>query len=955
MRIPSFLFVTVFIFLMSCHQKKINHDLFLPDDLEATLWAQSPLFYNPTNMDVDIKGRIWITEAVNYRNFNNDSIHFLHHQNGDRIMILQDTDGDGEADVSKVFVEDKDLVSPLGIAVIGNKIFVSCSPHLLVYTDADGDDKPDSKEIFLTGFGGRDHDHSLHSMVAGPDGNLYFNTGNAGPHLVTDKAGWTLRSGSVYTGGTPYNLTNQGNMKSDDGRVWVGGLALRINPDGTGLKVMGHNFRNSYEVMVDSYGNLWQNDNDDQVVACRTSWLMEGGNAGFFSNDGTRFWQADQRPGQDIFEAHWHQDNPGVMPAGDQTGAGSPTGMAVNESDALGEDYLGMVLSAEAGRNVIFSYKPKPKDSGYDIGKRTNLISSLPQDNERYVWNDSAQNASNNKWFRPSDVTIGTDGAIYIADWHDPVVGGHQMQDSIGYGRIYRITPKNKNLKAPHLDLTSTAGQIEALENPAINVRYQGYEKLKAQGDRVADDVMSLLKSSNPYHQARAVWLLSQLGEKGKTETEKLLQHTDTIIRSVAFRALRQVEKDIIPIAEKLSDDPSSFVRREVATALRDLPYEKTKPILLKLIKQYDGQDRWYLEAIGAACDGHAEELYPEIKTLFGGDTQKPEEWNTQLASILWRLHPAAAISGLKARAVSSKLSTKEKTASATALAFTSTKESVHAMIDLTKCNDSIIAEQASYWLAFRQSNDWFNLADWSKVGNAINLEHTRMLSTMKVKRGIILDKRQSFNEKKWNVQAMAKNAIGGQMLLSMREENSLPSELYPVVENVIFNNPDLGVRVQASNYFKKPGSGKTFSITEIAKIKGKATSGDTLFSKNCSSCHRVKNKGMDIGPDLTGIKNKFEQEALLDAIIHPNAGIVFGYEAWLITTKRGDSFFGFLVADGAQAIVIKDLDGARHTIATSTIVSRKKQSNSLMPEPSSLGLTDQNLADIVTYLTMMK
>ena len=56
-------------------------DLYLPDDLEATLWAASPMFFNPTNMDVDIKGRIWITEAVNYRNFNNDSTKFLHHSN----------------------------------------------------------------------------------------------------------------------------------------------------------------------------------------------------------------------------------------------------------------------------------------------------------------------------------------------------------------------------------------------------------------------------------------------------------------------------------------------------------------------------------------------------------------------------------------------------------------------------------------------------------------------------------------------------------------------------------------------------------------------------------------------------------------------------------------------------------------------------------------------------------
>src|SRR5690606_7505234 len=142
-----------------------------------------------------------------------------------------------------------------------------------------------------------------------------------GPHEVTDKSGWTLRAGSVYTGGTPYNDKNTPALKSDDGEIWTGGLAFRVNPDGTGLEVLAHNFRNSYEVFVDSYGNMWQNDNDDEKAACRASWVMEGGNAGFFSETGVRTWAADRRPGQSIQVAHWHQEDPGVMPVGDLYGS----------------------------------------------------------------------------------------------------------------------------------------------------------------------------------------------------------------------------------------------------------------------------------------------------------------------------------------------------------------------------------------------------------------------------------------------------------------------------------------------------------------------------------------------------------------------------------------------------------------------------------------------------------
>src|SRR6478735_5694932 len=155
----------------STDQGRSSVDLFLPDSLEATLWAETPMIHNPTNMDVDSRGRIWITEAVNYRNFNNDSTKFLHYNKGDRVVILEDRDEDGKADTAITFVQDEALRSPVGIAVFGNKVVVSCSPNLIIYTDTNGDDHPDKKEVLLTGFGGFDHDHSLHAVFGGPDGN----------------------------------------------------------------------------------------------------------------------------------------------------------------------------------------------------------------------------------------------------------------------------------------------------------------------------------------------------------------------------------------------------------------------------------------------------------------------------------------------------------------------------------------------------------------------------------------------------------------------------------------------------------------------------------------------------------------------------------------------------------------------------------------------------------------
>lgn len=858
-----FLFAITF---FSCKQDKTSKtsqdELFVGDDLEVSLWAESPMIYNPTNMDVDLKGRIWVTEAVNYRSYRNNDSFFMHRPKGDRIMILEDTDHDGKADTAKKFVQDEDLLSPVGIAVLGNKVVVSCSPNLIIYTDENGDDVPDKKEIFLTGFGGKDHDHSLHAVYGGPDGNWYFNVGNAGPHIVKDKAGWTLRAGSLYNGGSPYNEENEGNMVSDDGKVWTGGLALRINAEGKGLKVMGHNFRNSYEVIPDSYGNLWQNDNDDEVLACRASWLMENGNAGFFSTDGTRSWKADQRPGQSIPTAHWHQDDPGVMPVGDITGAGAPTGITMIEGDELGEAYRGTLLSADAGRNMIFQFNPKIRSSGYAMGVRKVFASSLKTGNEDYIWNDSTLKYQHEKWFRPSDITVGTDGALYIADWYDPVVGGHLMQDSTGFGRIYRVTRKGAKMDAPTIDFNSIEGQISALKNPAINVRYTAHEKLKAQGEKAIPALKELLNNKNPFIRARAAWLLPV------DELQKLLSNEDSLMRSTAYRALRQLVPDILPYATKLVNDPSPFVRREVAVSLTDVPYEKKKDLLLKLIASC--KDKWMLEAIGTAVSKHESDIYPEVKRMLSNG--KPAgQWSEAMEMFAWRLHPAEAINDFELRATDENLTSDQRLRALTGLGFVADKKSIVGIKKLTASTDSMVSKNAKFWLSLKSPST--SLADGGSTAMPVNIS----------------------------------------------------------------------------------SSSKTYVVADILKLQADDIRGLEVFNTYCRGCHKTKNDGKNVGPDLTYAASKFDDEQLLKAIIFPSSAIAFGYEPWVVTTKNKAQYYGFLVSDSKNAMVIRDLGEVNYTIDKKDILMAKKQDKSPMPEAGQIGLTEQQLRDITGYLKSVR
>jgi putative membrane-bound dehydrogenase-like protein len=208
----------------------------VPDGLEVTRWASSPLLHNPTNIDIDKDGRIWVAEGVRYRR------NHARRPEGDRIVVLEDTDGDGRADASHTFVQEPALIAPLGVAVIDNKVVVSQPPDLLVYTDVDRDLRfdpaVDTREVLLTGFQGINHDHSLHAVTVGPDGKWMFNSGNTGARF-TDRSGRTFnvlgpyREGPIGPFAYPHDPAVYAGRPSDDGHVYVGGFTARMNPDGT--------------------------------------------------------------------------------------------------------------------------------------------------------------------------------------------------------------------------------------------------------------------------------------------------------------------------------------------------------------------------------------------------------------------------------------------------------------------------------------------------------------------------------------------------------------------------------------------------------------------------------------------------------------------------------------------------------------------------------------------------
>ena len=950
-------------------------------DFDVALFAAEPMIANPSAIDVDSHGRVWVAEIQWYRSQAKDPP-------ADKIKVLEDTDGDGKADKVTTFAEG--LFCPMSICVAGDKVYVATSPDLWEFEDKNGDLKADGPpRKLLTGFAGVNHDHGAHSLVLGPDQKWWMSIGDGGLDV---------------TGTDGSRMAYQ----------W--GAMLRGELDGSKLEVVASNFRNPYELCVNSFGEAFVSDNDnDGNESTRFCWVLEGGNYGWYGRIPAR-----ALPGMPFGE-HWHFRGhiPGHVPALLVTGFGAPSGMCFYEGDAWGPQGKNVALLAEAAKREIIRFRPKV--NGFGMQATSDVVLK-----------------SEDSYFRPDDVCTGPRGELYVADWYDGDVGGHAYNNP-DQGRIFMVRPKAglpKRLDRPG-PYNNTADAIEGLTNPNLATQYLARERLLADGQESVPLLIKLLANTDPNIRARALWVLDRIGGPARAIVLQQLESKDAAFRALAVRILRRHGDEYLAVILPLADDPSSEVTREVLLAIRSARSDEATEALVKLAKTFDGTDRYLLETINIAAADRKQMLYERLAADQG--------FTLAQLGLLQLLNPNAALDRLRTEL--SKSDIDESTfspllACANALSDPQAGKLLLAFVTKTSVAPEL-RQRALDTVATHLNDEWNTLTDSPDLVTALQaalgerglqesalrvveahqlqtvdddiqrlvadatapaatriaairttiqlaksdakVEFLRKLlndpqstvreaaltalvvdlQDLKTATSVLRDKADDFpSATRTAVATMSLNTPGGAGMLSkLVEEGDLPADLKQLVITKAVEHPDANVRALFERFVppdqRHARLGEAISAIDILKLKGDPARGDAIFHQNsaakCMSCHRIHGEGGAVGPGLSTIGSKYDRPQLLETILKPSKAIAPEYVSYTVETKDGRILGGLLSKKADDEIVLKDSQGKTTRLAASMVESMVAQPVSMMPELVLRDISAQDAADLLAYLATLR
>jgi putative membrane-bound dehydrogenase-like protein len=938
----------------------------VPEGFQVKLFAGEPDVRQPIAFCLDDRGRLWVAEAYSY------PVRRKEGEGQDRIVIFEDTDGDGRFDKRTVFLEGLNLVSGLEVGFGG--VWIGAAPYLMYVPVKDGEDKPAGKpQILLDGWHYEDTHETLNTFCWGPDGWLY------GCHGV-------FTHSRVGKPGTP-----------DKDRTPINAGVWRYHPTKHVFEVFAHGTSNPWGLDFDAHGQAFI----EACVVPHAFHMVQGGR--YLRQAGSHFNPHTYADIQTIADhLHWQGANPWAgNNRSDSAGGGhAHAGLMIYQGGAWPDEYKGKMFMGNIHGHRLNMDILKSKGSGFVASHGHDFL------------------LANDAWARFLNMRPGPDGNVYVIDWYDKQachVGDKVDAWDRTNGRIYKVCYRGtKPVTGIDLAKKSDKELIELLSDKNVWCARHAQRLLQeraANNKLEAGTEQALAKMAfedeDEGRRLRGLWGLHVTGGLTKEgRLQEALRSESNYVRAWAVQLGLEAgptsDELLTAMAAMAASDRSAVVRLYLASAAQRLPAEKRWDVVEGLVAHADDATDpnlplmdWYAAEpladvdAGRALDLAGQAKLPHLLPFMArrvASTAKPAALE-QIVRVLAEAADAGrqlavlhgANEGLKGRrqvampeqwpGVYAKLRQSRDAdvrAQATALAVTFGDPTAFAELrGVLAARDAALPARQGALAALVGAGDkelppllLALVKEPALRGAAIrglaSYDDPKTPETI-----LSVYKSLSSEEKRDALNTLASRASYGRAMMEAVAAKKVPANEVPaeVVRQLrVFNDKDLDKRI-----------GEVWGIVRttpadraklIAEWKKKLTApapepdlalGRAVFAKTCQQCHTLYGVGGKVGPDITG-SNRPNLDYLLENILDPSAVIPNDYKATQIELKNGRVVTGIVRGETPAALTVVTANETL-TIPVNEIDTRTPSNVSMMPDDVLKPLSEAEVRALVAYL----
>lgn len=940
------------------------------EGFEVNLFVADPKIVKPIQMNFDSQGRLWIASSEVYPHIEPGQ------QPRDKVLIVEDLDGDGRADKTTVFADN--LLIPTGLEPGDGGCYVANSTQLVHLADTNGDGQADQRRIVLSGFGTEDTHHILHTFRFGPDGRLYFNQ-------------------SIYIHShieTPYGVRRLGG-----GGIW------QFNPESLQLDIFMRGLVNPWGHHFDRWGQSFATDG-------------AGGEGVNFVVPGAYYFTAVGA------SKILHGLNPG-----------SPKhcGLEVVSGRHFPDDWQGNIITNDFRANRVCRFVLSESGSGYTSREQPEVIKS------------------SSIAFRPIDVKMGPDGALYVADWYNPIIqhGEVDFRDprrDHTHGRIWRITAKDRALvERPRLVDAPVPELLEALRAPEDFTRHHAKLQLKARGrEAVLPELARWVQALDPtdpqveHLRLEALWTYQSLDEVEPNLLGMLLRARDHRARAAATRIAGDWRERLsLPLAQLgvQAVDEHPRVRLEAIRALSRFPSAQAFDLALRALDfntdrfldyaiwltSREMAPKWLPALRSGELDLHGREeqlitaleavdspdIVAPLMTLVEGG-QVPAKREDKVLALIGRFGDADQLAMIYRRAIDESTPREQRIKLIDALLQAHRERKVSPSGDLHSLSRLLATDHTALCVAgLKAAGAW----KVSALRDSI-IQHARQGENDRVRRAAldalvqlgddesrrtiegIARSHDSYTERQEATLALVGLDLTSAAGCAVELLAHLPSEVKPnpVIEAFVSREQgpqalahalagrQLGADVAKLSIRAAQTAGRDqgeliralqqaggigaelneisaeqlAALVEQVQNHGNAAAGELLFRRaeqQCLKCHAIGGAGGRVGPDLSSIGASAQIDYLIESILLPNKAVKENYHSVVVARDDGQIFSGILVRETERELVLRNADDQEISIPVDAI-DEKAPGGSIMPAGLADNLTTTELVDLVRFLS---